>query len=232
MVGFVDLDRGRAFTFGRNDKYQLGDGTNEPRDDPFEIEIEGETFVDGATGRGHTLLLTTSGKIYAAGDNKCWQALGADIKDKKAFEVVTVLKDIKAVSVACGAEFSMCIDDAGQVHAWGSPQYGQLGDGSDHQYIASTNRSLYYPQGPSMIKGFEHKITQVVCGANHSHCLDDQGSVYSWGFAGFGRLGLNHSPPKDIMVPQKLAGFVERNNPAKKLAAGPACGMVIDSILY
>lgn len=75
----------------------------------------------------------------------------------------------------------------------------------------------------------ENKVIQVVCGVNHSFCLDEHNAVYAWGFAGFGRLGLNHSPPKDVMVPTKLSGFTNRNNPAKMIAAGPTCGMAIDS---
>ena len=75
----------------------------------------------------------------------------------------------------------------------------------------------------------EKKIVQVVCGANHNHCIDEEGTVYSWVYAGYGRLGLNESPPKDILVPVVMPGFTDRNNPCKKLAAGPTCGMAIDS---
>jgi hypothetical protein len=40
---------------------------------------------------------------------------------------------------------------------------------------------------------------------------------------------LNEHPPKDALIPKMVPGFGDRNNPAKKVEAGPACGMVIDS---
>jgi hypothetical protein len=46
---------------------------------------------------------------------------------------------------------------------------GQCGDGSDHQYIAGTNKVIFEPQPPKKVLGLEDKIVQVVCGANHSH---------------------------------------------------------------
>lgn len=41
----------------------------------------------------------------------------------------------KCSAVAAGAEFSMWLCD-GQLWAGGLPQYGQLGDGDDHEYNA------------------------------------------------------------------------------------------------
>ena len=38
-------------------------------------------------------------------------------------------------SVACGAEFTMWLSD-GKLWSAGSPQYGQLGHGTDHEYNA------------------------------------------------------------------------------------------------
>ena len=47
-------------------------------------------------------------------------------------------------SVSCGGEFSLALSDDGKIYAWGNPQYGQLGDGSDHQYIGNNNRVLLF----------------------------------------------------------------------------------------
>lgn len=124
-VVVIDAD-GIAYTFGRNDKGQLGDGTTEHNDEPFQVELD-EKVIGAATGRGHTLLVTESGKVYASGDNKCFQALGRNEKDPLEFSLVEGLKDVKIKSVACGAEFSIALDENGCMHSWGNPQYGQLG---------------------------------------------------------------------------------------------------------
>ena len=54
----MSLDQGAAYTFGRNQNGQLGDGTTTSRSDPFRINIKGETFVKAAVGKAHTLLVT------------------------------------------------------------------------------------------------------------------------------------------------------------------------------
>ncbi|KAI8900764.1 regulator of chromosome condensation 1/beta-lactamase-inhibitor protein II [Globomyces pollinis-pini] len=220
-------DGGHAFTFGRNDKGQLGDGSTIARDDPFKIELD-EKVVFAATGRGHTILVTESGKVFGAGDNKLWQALGSEAKDPTTFTQVDGLESEKVVSASCGIDFTIVLTEDGKLFGFGSPQFGQLGDGSDHSYIGSTNRMIYNPQPPKEITGIGKRVLQVASGSNHSHCLVQGGSVYSWGSCGYGRLGLNESPPKDTMVPAEISGF-GGVNPVERIAVGPTCGMLIDS---
>jgi len=45
-------------------------------------------------------------------------------------------------------------------------------------------------------------ISDVKCGTNHCVAFDTKGRVYTWGFAGYGRLG--HSETKDEMVPRQV----------------------------
>ena len=57
-VDLLIIDQGRAFTFGRNEKGQLGNGTVKASSEPYRVEIQDETFVDAAVGRNHTLLVS------------------------------------------------------------------------------------------------------------------------------------------------------------------------------
>jgi alpha-tubulin suppressor-like RCC1 family protein len=132
--------------------------------------------------------------------------------------------------VAAGIDFSLGLSKDGKVWSWGNPQYGQLGHGSDEQYIGKGNKVIFEPQLPKLISKFEGKrITDIQCGSNHSLALDNTGAIYVWGCAGYGRLGLNETPPRDVMVPKEVAGFKNRNNYVKKIACGPTCCMVTDS---
>jgi alpha-tubulin suppressor-like RCC1 family protein len=89
---------------------------------------------------------------------------------------------------------------------------------------------VYEPQLPKQIAALaNHKIVDVQCGHNHSLALDDEGAIFTWGCAGYGRLGLNETPPRDVMIPKEVSGFKNRNNFVKKIAVGPTCGMVTDS---
>ena len=48
------------------------------------------------------------------------------------------------------------------------------------------------------VKGLDDKkIIQIACGSNHSYALDDEGNVYAWGFAGYGRRNAKGAPGKE-----------------------------------
>jgi alpha-tubulin suppressor-like RCC1 family protein len=141
---FIALVYGKAYTFGRNDKHQLGDSSTKSRSDLFAIILD-EKVIDGACARGHSLLLTESGKVYGVGNNSNFEATGGSSKDQDItkFTLVKGLEGVKVVQVAAGIDFSMALSDDGKVYAWGSPQYGQLGTtGSDHEYIGSKKKVL------------------------------------------------------------------------------------------
>ncbi|KAH6574621.1 hypothetical protein BASA60_005409 [Batrachochytrium salamandrivorans] len=66
-------DMGAAYTFGRNQNGQLGDGTTTSRSEPYKVVIKGEKFVKAAVGRSHTVLVSASGRVYVTGENKVLQ---------------------------------------------------------------------------------------------------------------------------------------------------------------
>lgn len=65
---------GKAMTWGRNDKGQLGHGDLVTRPSPTVVKaLEGYKIVNAACGKGHTLFLTDTGAVYACGENKMGQ---------------------------------------------------------------------------------------------------------------------------------------------------------------
>ena len=65
---------GKAMTWGRNDKGQLGHGDLVTRPAPTVVKgLEHLNIVSAACGKGHTLFLTDKGDVYACGENKMGQ---------------------------------------------------------------------------------------------------------------------------------------------------------------
>lgn len=65
---------GKAMTWGRNDKGQLGLGDLVTRAEPTLVKgLEGHKIVSAACGKGHTLFLTDTGVVFACGENKMGQ---------------------------------------------------------------------------------------------------------------------------------------------------------------
>eukprot|EP00933_Yihiella_yeosuensis_P054538 TRINITY_DN53009_c0_g1_i1.p1 TRINITY_DN53009_c0_g1~~TRINITY_DN53009_c0_g1_i1.p1 ORF type:complete len:463 (-),score=90.38 TRINITY_DN53009_c0_g1_i1:61-1272(-) len=97
------------------------------------------------------------------------------------------------VAIACGAQFSLALDSSGCVWSWGAGEGGVLGLGTQ----GLTSRSI--PEkvriGGSRLYDTEaanHEIycKSVACGAYHAMVLSRDGSLYTWGRAEGGQLGL------------------------------------------
>ncbi|OAQ27999.1 RCC1/BLIP-II protein [Linnemannia elongata AG-77] len=233
-------DDGDAWTMGRNEKGQLGLGDNTPHvGGPVKVptiytnagkKSTNVKFVTGAVGRHHTILVSDTGAVYAAGDNKMGQLGNSNHKDHTSFVHVTSLGKEKAIGVACGAEYTMVISDKGQLWAFGSPEFGQLGNKTNGQYLQQSNRLVHIPQAsPVLVSGLQGKtIVEVDCGTNHTIARDSEGRVYSWGFGGYGRLG--HSKQEDLWSPMPIDQFTGTNalTRATKIAAGSTFSMALD----
>ena len=66
---------------------------------------------------------------------------------------------------------------------------------------------------------------QVACGWQHTLCLTQAGSVYSWGYGEEGQLG--HGDADDSLKPREIAYFLNNNLRASFVAAGHSHSGVI-----
>ncbi|KAI3767048.1 hypothetical protein L2E82_17129 [Cichorium intybus] len=210
----LDVD-GRCYTWGRNEKGQLGHGDKITRDRPTLVtDLSKYKVVKAGSGGGHTVVLTEDGLSFSFGWNKHGQ-LGTG-STKNEFELSPVrclVTDVK--DVACGGDFSVWLTsiEGASILTAGHPQYGQLGHGTDNEYNTkeSSVRLSYEAQPrPKAIASFsEETIIKVACGTNHTVALDSKGYLYTWGFGGYGRLG--HREQKDEWSPRRVDVFTKHN---------------------
>lgn len=81
--------------------------------------------------------------------------------------------------IACGYNHYIALDNNGNVYSWGSGSDGRLGTGNfDHS------------PDPIRLDETPEKIKSVACGFIHSVLISDSGSLYAFGFNGYGQLGL------------------------------------------
>lgn len=166
---------------------------------------------DIACGESHCAAVDIDGQVFAWGTNDCHQVgasrHSADIaRGKKAdtgeadgqvlhlpvcvnpmnapAELATSPR-VKFIAVACGAQFSLALDKAGMIWAWGCGDGGVLGLG----VAGLSGRSA-----PVMVEAL-HSATSsaVACGSYHAMALARDGELHAWGRAEGGQLGLSET---------------------------------------
>ena len=97
------------------------------------------------------------------------------------FFIFSSLPESKAQTLAAGREHSLFICNNGTVNAWGYNWGGQLGNGGNCPPCASSS----VPVNVDSING----ITAVDGGGYFSMALKNDGTLWTWGYNGFGQLG-------------------------------------------
>jgi alpha-tubulin suppressor-like RCC1 family protein len=102
----------------------------------------------------------------------------------------------KVLSLSGGARHSIVLMSDGTVLDWGMNWNGMLGDGTvstfppDDPYTNGNNdrHTPIQVHGPDNT-GFLRAITVIMGGESHNFALKSDGTVWSWGWNGFGQLG-------------------------------------------
>ncbi|KAL3640954.1 hypothetical protein CASFOL_015922 [Castilleja foliolosa] len=223
----LDVD-GRCYTWGRNEKGQLGHGDKIQRDRPTIVsELSKYKVVRAGAGRSHSVVVTDDGLSFAFGWNKHGQlGIGSAKNETELSPVRCQVTDV--TTAVCGGDFTVWLTSVGgsSIMTAGLPQYGQLGHGSDNEYnTKDSSVKLAYeaqprPRAIASLSG--ETIVKVACGTNHSVAVDKNGHVYTWGYGGYGRLG--HREQKDEFSPRMLDVFTRHNvlPPNAVVSAGSA----------
>ncbi|KAK9053833.1 hypothetical protein SSX86_024908 [Deinandra increscens subsp. villosa] len=219
----LDVD-GRCYTWGRNDKGQLGHGDQIQRDMPTVVSaLASYKIVKAASGRAHTVVVTEDGLSLSFGWNKHGQLGTGSVKNEiELYPVRCMISDV--TNVACGADFTVWLTsvEGASILTAGLPQYGQLGHGSDNEYNTkdSSVRLAYEAQPrPQAISAFANEtIVKVACGSNHTVAVDSKGYVGLWRIWKVGTSliviyleVLGHREQKDEFSPRRLDVFTKHN---------------------
>lgn len=175
---------GRVWAWGNNEHGQLGNGTTEFEDHtPVPVKLPAGLRVTAIScGGGHTLALTSAGRVLAWGEGSGGE-LGSGIPRRISRVPLPVnlpaMIRIRSVFAAVGT--SMALSTTGKVWTWGFNDRGQLGNGStvDHRRRPGLVR---LPAGTT--------VRQITGGATYDLVLTTRGTILAWGGNDFGELGI------------------------------------------
>jgi alpha-tubulin suppressor-like RCC1 family protein len=206
---------GHLYSFGEN-RYgelgrALGSGSEAANPTPARVNLPGaagERIVEVAAGGAHSLALTATGQLYAFGRNFYGQlgsttGNGSDTANPTPAPLVLPGASGPASEIAAGEDHSLAVTSTGQLYAFGSNRFGQLGNpaGSGTELANPTPLRVSLP-------GAAGPVVQIAAGSSHSLALTSTGQLYAFGSNEFGQLGSadnsgtsNPTPPTQVVLP-------------------------------
>lgn len=135
-----------------------------------------------ACGSEHTLALTMSGTLFSWGAGDRGKLGQGSLDSAPTPGLVLGLEGWTVMRIACGYSHNLVLAQSSQletaVFSWGSGADGRLGHGDNQD-------SLIAKQVPGITDPCE-----VSCGYLHSAVLNEYGLLFTFGFNGYGQLGL------------------------------------------
>ena len=185
-------EKGEVYTWGYNGNGQLGNGTREDSLVPVKVTgLENIAKIDAY--KYITIALTQNGEVYVWGSGygakpvklnftrKIIDVSGNLVlaENRKAYnldETKSYGKDL--IKVVAGYNHYLGLTSDGEVYAWGSNSYGQLGNGNNTS--SSTAVKVVTPDGKSNMTN----IVDISAGDSYSIITDKDGKVYTFGYYG------------------------------------------------
>ncbi len=231
------------YSFGDNYYGELGDGTsfgtNSANATPLPLYLPDiETIVGPnttpstpevaqvAVGNFHSLVRTSTGKLYAFGLNEDGQLGNPDGNSLSigysSFTLVDIPSGAPVTGIAAGANHSLAVS-AGQLYAFGDNHDGQLGTTPDTT-ANPTPTVVRFPRLPDRPTE-QPVVTQVAAGANDTFAVTSTGELYAFGDNSHGQLGTsadfgtNDPTPTPVTLP----------DPVTQVAAGAGYTLALTS---
>mmetsp|Transcript_11042 Transcript_11042/g.24623 ORF Transcript_11042/g.24623 Transcript_11042/m.24623 type:complete len:1461 (+) Transcript_11042:338-4720(+) len=160
-----------------------------------------------AAAAHHTLVLNRAGQLFSFGLGKGGRlGTGTERHSPQPTLLTSLYKNNRRiVAIAAAENHSLAVTSNGQVYAWGSNRFGQLGmdtttnnssssqhhNGNKKQPAAAAASSSSCVLVPRRIDDLrEINIQTVAAGEKHSVAVSSQGKLYVWGDNSSGQLGL------------------------------------------
>ena len=217
MAKILRIDTGRYFSlaldengalwgWGTNVNHQISKDATYQYKTPVRVELPAPV-ARFACGSNHVLAVDRNGRLWSWGYNGYGQlGLGHINSVNGAVEITKPSGMGVVLSVAASGYASYALDAAGKVWSWGYNGDSGLGDGTN------TNRNA--PVAVDTSTGVP-AIQSIVAGESHAMAAAVDGSIWTWGYNGYGQLGRGDTTGSN--QPVKITTGL---NLAKTLGAG------------
>lgn len=173
---------GTLWLWGYNEEGSIGDGTTDKKSSPVQTIAGGNNWKQVSRAWDHTGAVKTDGTLWMWGNNYRG-SLGDGTEDSKSSPVQTIAGGTNWKQVSVGGQdsdspFAAAVKTDGTLWLWGYNNDGQLGDGT------TDNKS-----SPVQTMAGGTNWSKVSCGGYYVTALKTDGTLWTWGYNGYGNLG-------------------------------------------
>ena len=196
---------GTLWTWGRNDRSQLGNAGITDRSTPVTTFAGGTNWKQVNTGGTHIAAIKTDGTLWTWGFGNTGQ-IGDNTGGTTSTPVTTFAGGTNWKQVSAGNQYTVAIKTDGTLWTWGNAAGGKLGNG------VTTNTSISTPV-TTFAGGTNWK--QVSAGGSHTAAIKTDGTLWTWGQGASGQLGNAQT----TNIPTPITTFAGGTN-WKQVSAG------------
>jgi alpha-tubulin suppressor-like RCC1 family protein len=227
---------GQLYAFGVNQYGQLGSanavGSKGANPAPTLVTLPGAVgpVTEIAAGLNYSLAVTSTGQLYAFGDNRYGQLGNANNNGVAVANPtptpVTLPGATGPVSeISAGASQSLAVTSTGQLYAFGENEYGQLGSMTNNGEESADPTPMLVA-----LPGATGPVSQISAGSFDSLALTSTGQLYAFGLNEYGQLGstTNNATTNANPTPT-LVTLPGATGPASEISAGASHSLAVTS---
>jgi alpha-tubulin suppressor-like RCC1 family protein len=170
---------GTLWSWGVNYLGQLGDNTALLRSSPVQTIAGGTNWKLVSSNSYHTAAIKTDGTLWTWGMNTSGQ-LGDNTIATKSSPIQTISAGTNWKLISVGYYYTAAIKTDGTLWTWGKNDYGQLGD-----------NTVAHKSSPVQTIAGGTNWNLISAGNYHIAANKTDGTLWTWGYNGYGQLGDN-----------------------------------------
>jgi Regulator of chromosome condensation (RCC1) repeat len=144
-------------------------------------------------GFEHCCILNTNGEVFTWGYGASGCLGHGNVSSSTS--PVKLSRLPRVIYIECGAYHNAAISEAGELFVWGRGDVNQLGVSNR---LLVQDKLGYFAPFPLKVEFFMGKVIKTLaCGEAHTLVVDNEGGLYSFGWAEDGQLGLPSTRIKD-----------------------------------
>eukprot|EP00899_Mesostigma_viride_P022183 jgi/Mesvir1/3149/Mv16314-RA.1 len=209
---------GILHVWGSNVFGQLGTGDSKDRTKPTVLNAFRQARVESIAAGMHSSFAITAEPephVYAWGFNDNFElGLGEGIA-RNSPQIIHGLEGRNITMLAPGGYHVLAASSSGEVYAWGSNFYGQLGLGYKGDAVSTPQKvelpaalRISLPDTDMSLAG-KRRTRPLGAGSWHSVAVSSDGSVYTWGRNSHGQLGHDEAGDKGFCPSPKPVSSIE-----------------------